>query len=245
LNDSVIQEPKTIQVLNSARQGWQSSKANALPGLVIASIGALIVAAYYISPGVQESLNGLLLLREQYGIWFSVVASIIGAGLIPGVYLIIIGRTRSGWYAVLDLAFTCLVFALTTVAIDLFYQFQDWLWGSVITVTVVLGKVFLDQFIFTPLVGLQIPAIGFRFRDMAYDRNALSLSLRDHWLLKVIIPMLVACWLTWIPGTLVIYSLPLPLQIPMMVLIQCFFSLVLAHASATVTKNAASDSVVS
>jgi hypothetical protein len=211
--------------------GWQSAKANVLPGLVIVLIAALIVVIYYQLPVVNDTLNGLVNLRQQLGIWFSMAASAFGAGLIPGLYMILTGRSRHGLRVVLDLLFTCIVWAITAVTLDRFYVVQAWLWGTAVTLQVLLVKMLVDQLIFTPLVGVQIPALGSRLRDMNYDLRSLGRAIRGDWLIGVTIPMLVPCWLTWIPGSLVIYALPLPLQIPMMVLIQCFFALEVAYAS--------------
>lgn len=213
------------------REGWQSAKANAVPGLVIVCLAGLLVAAYYLFPAVAASLLGLQNLRDRWGIWFSMAASAIGAGVIPGLYLIASGRARRGRRAVVDFVFTCLVWSATALAIDRFYAFQAWLWGPSVSLPIIFGKMLVDQVLFTPLLGIQIPAFGIRLRDLNYDLPALGRALREDWLIKVIVPMLVAAWLTWIPGTLVIYALPLSLQIPMFVFIQCFFALEVAYAS--------------
>jgi hypothetical protein len=226
-----VRPTKTQRLLLAAKEGWRSAKANVIPGLVIVCLAGLLVASYYSFPAVAASLQGLQNLRGRWGIWFSMAASALGAGVIPGLYLLSIGKARRGWRAVLDLVFTCLVWAATALLIDRFYAFQAWLWGPASGLPVLLGKMLFDQFIFTPLLGIQIPAFGFRIRDMNYDLSALRRALREDWLIKVVAPMLVACWLTWIPGTLVIYALPLSLQIPMMVLFQCFFALEVAFAS--------------
>ena len=222
---------QTRRLLTEARNGWLSAKANVVPGLVIVFIAGLLAAAYYVFPLVGTSLQGVQQLRRQWGIWFSMAATALGAGIIPGIYLLIIGKARRGGRAGIDLLYICVVWAVDGLAIDRFYVFQNWWWGSAVTPQIVLGKMFIDQFLFTPLLGIQIPAFGLRLRDMNYNLFSFGRALHQNWLLKVIVPMLVACWLTWIPGTLVVYALPLSLQIPMMVLIQCFFSLEMAHAS--------------
>jgi hypothetical protein len=226
-----ISSSQSRRLLAAIRNGWQSAKANILPGLVIVFLAALIVVAYYQFPDVNDTLKGLVNLRQQLGIWFSMAATALGAGLIPGLYLILAGRSRHGLRGVVDLLFTCFVWAVAAIALDRFYVFQAWLWGTAVTLRVLLLKMLVDQLIFTPLVGVQIPALGSRLRDMNYNLRSLGRAIRGDWLISVTIPMLVACWLTWIPGSLVIYALPLPLQIPMMVLIQCFFALEVAYAS--------------
>jgi hypothetical protein len=194
----------------------------------------LIVISYYQIPAVSASLEGLVEFRRRLGVWFAMAASSIGAGIIPGVYLKLVGRGRPGLRGVLDILFGCLVWAAVAFSLDRFYIFQDWLWGSAVTVPVLLGKVLIDQLVFSPLVGVQIPGIGFRFREADYRPGALWKEIRGDWIFGVTVPLLVACWLTWVPGSLVIYALPLPLQIPMMALIQCFFALEVAYASSKV-----------
>jgi hypothetical protein len=229
---NTISSTPSRPLLAAIRDGWQSAKANVVPGLVIVSLAGLIVVAYYRIPAVDHSLQGVQKFREKWGVWFSMAASAFGAGMVPGLYLILTRKeARRGRRTVVDFFYTCLVWASSAVVIDRFYAFQAWLWGQSVTLPILFGKIFADQFIFTPVIGIQIPAFGFRLRDMNYDLRALKQSFQENWLIKVIVPMLVACWLTWIPGTLVIYSLPLSLEIPMMVLIQCFFALEIAYAS--------------
>jgi hypothetical protein len=223
------------RILESARNGWLGARENFVPGLVIIFFAALLVAAYYAFSSVRDALVGLQSLRNSWGLAFSMLTSAIGGGLLPGLYLMAVGKSRHDGRGFLDLFFTCLVWATNIIWIDNFYNFQDWFWGPSITFRVIISKVLLDQFVFTPLLTIQYIAIGFRLRDLNYAFKALGHALKDDWNIKVIIPMLVSCWLTWIPGTLVVYSLPLTLQLPLMVLIQCFFALEMAFVSSKMT----------
>jgi len=223
------------RTLESAHNGWLGAKENLIPGLVIIFFAVLLVAAYYAFVAIQDVLEGLQTLRESWGLTFSILTSAIGAGLIPGLYLVASGKSRRDKRGFIDLLFTCFVWATDIIWIDYFYQFQDWFWGPSVTFGIVIAKMLFDQFVFTPFLSIQHVAIGLRLRDLNYDFKALGRALRDEWGIKVIVPMMVSCWLTWIPGTLVVYSLPLPLQLPLMVLIQCFFALEMAFVSSKMT----------
>ena len=225
------------RILESARNGWLGARENFIPGLVIIFCAALLVAAYYAFSSVRDALEGLQSLRNSWGLAFSMLTSAIGPGLIPGLYLMLVGKSRHDGRGFLDLFFTCLVWATNMIWIDNFYNFQDWFWGPSIGFGIIISKMLLDQFVFTPFLSIQHVALGFRLRDLNYDFKMLGSALRDDWIIKVIIPMMVSCWLTWIPGTLVVYSLPLPLQIPLMVLIQCFFALEMAFVSSKMIDN--------
>lgn len=223
------------RIIASAQEGWNGAKANLIPGFVIICIAALLVAAYYVFPAVQNVLIGLQGVRQSLGIKFSMLSGALGAGAIPGLYLIFMGKARRDRRGFFDLFITCLIWATSMVLIDYFYTFQDWFWGAAVTFKILISKMFLDQFVFTPFLSIQYLAVGFRLRDLNYDFKLLGQALRDDWAIKVIIPMMVSCWLTWIPGTLVVYSLPLALQVPLMVLIQCFFALEIAFVSSKIT----------
>jgi len=211
------------------------ARENLVPGLVIIFIAALLVAAYYTFSPVRAALVGLQSFRNSWGLAFSMVTSAVGAGVIPGLYLMAVGKSRRDARGFVDMLFTSFVWATNMIWVDTFYSFQDWFWGPSITLGVIVSKMLLDQFVFTPFLSIQHVALGFRLRDLNYDFKTLGSALRDDWVIKVIIPMMVNCWLTWIPGTLVVYSLPLPLQIPLMVLIQCFFALEMAFVSSKMT----------
>lgn len=225
------------RIFESARNGWLGARENFIPGLVIIFFAALLVAAYYAFSSVRDALEGLQSLRNSWGLAFSMLTSAVGPGLIPGLYLMLVGKSRHDGRGFLDLFFTCLIWSTNMIWIDTFYNFQDWFWGPSIGFGVIISKMLLDQFVFTPLLSIQHVALGFRLRDLNYDFKMLGSALHDDWIIKVIIPMMVSCWLTWIPGTLVVYSLPLPLQIPLMVLIQCFFALETAFVSSKMIDN--------
>ena len=219
------------RVLVSAQDGWQGARENLVPGLVIIFFAGLLVSAYYAFSSLRDALEGLQSLRNSWGLAFSMLTSAIGAGVLPGLYLMAVGKSPRDSRSFLNILFTSFVWATNMIWVDNFYNFQDWFWGPSVNFGIVISKMLLDQFVFTAFFSIHHVGIGFRLRDLNYDFKALGRALRDDWVVKVTIPMLVNCWLTWIPGTLVVYSLPLPLQIPLMVLIQFFFALEMAFVS--------------
>ena len=219
------------RVLVSAQDGWQGARENLVPGLVIIFFAALLVASYYTFASLRDALEGLQSLRNSWGLAFSMLTSAIGAGVLPGLYLMAVGKSPRDSRGFLNILFTSLIWATNMIWVDNFYNFQDWFWGPSATFGIVISKMLLDQFAFTAFLSIHHVGIGFRLRDLNYDFKALGRALKDDWIIKVTIPMLVNCWLTWIPGTLVVYSLPLPLQIPLMILIQFFFALEMAFVS--------------
>ena len=227
------------RLLEAAQQGWQGAKANLVPALAIILLAALLVLSYYSFESVRVALTGLQNLRTSWGIGFAMLSSALGAGIIPGLFLMATGKARRDARGYVDILFTSLVWATNMIWVHYFYAFQDSFWGSGVTLKILVSKMLLDQFVFTPFLSIQHMAIGFRFRDLNYDFKALGRAFRDDWTIKVIMPMLVNCWLTWIPGTMVVYSMPLALQIPLVALIQLFFALEMAFVSSKMNAPAA------
>ena len=79
------------RVLVSAQDGWQGARENLIPGLVIIFFAGLLVSAYYAFASLRDALEGLQSLRNSWGLGFSMLTSAIGAGVLPGLYLMAVG----------------------------------------------------------------------------------------------------------------------------------------------------------
>ncbi len=52
---------------------------------------------------------------------------------------------------------------------------------------------------------------------------------RPGWMMREIVPVLIANLGVWLPTVCIIYTLPTVLQLPLENLVLCFFTLMLAH----------------
>lgn len=69
--------------------------------------------------------------------------------------------------------------------------------------------------------------IAFTFRDthFSFVRTWALVRTRKFWRREV--PQsIIACWMVWLPAVTLIYCLPGSLQIPLFVLVSCFWSLI-------------------
>jgi hypothetical protein len=122
------------------------------------------------------------------------------------------------------------------VEVDGLYRLQDWLFGNELNLRTIATKVCVDQFVYCPLWSAPVTAIFYGWKDDGFTWK----SFRSQFSLRLFtfeIPsVLLAIWLVWIPATAIIYSLPLPLQIPLFNLALCFFVLLVSMLGQTKEK---------
>ena len=117
--------------------------------------------------------------------------------------------------------------AFKGLEVDLLYQFQAWIFGNNNDFKTVAAKVFVDVAIYAPLIGLLNCIIFYIWRDNGYSISKTRASLGEHWYLRKVLPALISNFCVWFPSTIIIYNLPLALQLPVQNLILCFWVLIL------------------
>jgi hypothetical protein len=65
------------------------------------------------------------------------------------------------------------------------------------------------------------------WQNERFRTSVVATIFSQEFLNKKIIPTQIAVWCVWLPGVSLVYSMPPLLQLPMAVLIQCFWVLIL------------------
>jgi hypothetical protein len=115
---------------------------------------------------------------------------------------------------------------LMGMIVDVFYRCQTAWFGDGSSVAAVVPKVIVDQFLFSPLFSNPVMVGYFALCAGAFRREAWRQVLQIGFYVEKVVPVMVAGWMIWIPGVTVVYSMPQLLQIPVAVIIQCFWVLV-------------------
>jgi hypothetical protein len=210
-------------------KGCQAARRNRLPGFVMWLFGIAIVGGYFFVPAVHELLNSIGRFKIEMGWKFSLVSTAMFGGLIPAL----VARTiRANEQEPITLGFmgaNTILWAYKGVEIDLFYHFQAWLFGNSNTVTTIAIKTICDQFVMVPLFGIVNVVLFYRWRDRGYSISLRGIpsALGRNWYSRLILPVLIANWVVWIPAVAMIYTLPTALQLPVQNLILCFWVLIL------------------
>lgn len=232
-SDRPLSPGAEVSVLRQAWEtGWRAAHQNWRAGLVLWLFGATIVAAYAYWPAATKFFDRWGELKTQGGLWFSAISTALFGGLVPTwIAALTKGTPSTNGAPRHSLSFLLLTNGLLWAAkgceIDLWYRFQAWLWGSATGWYGLLGKTFLDQAIYVPIFGLINVLLFVRWRDAGFSIARMLTELGPQWYRREVVPVLISNWLVWIPAVMLIYVLPLPLQLPIQNLVLVFWILVL------------------
>ena len=210
--------------------GWDATRANAKPALIIQAIMLALAIAFYTNANVAEALRRLAEFKREHGLVFIIVASVLAGAVIPEIFLILFfqrGRPQTG--NLRNLAFTIPVWGFDGSLVDLLYRSEAHWLGDVATAPVVLGKILIDQFGYNVFFAAPFGVLTYEWKNSGISIGPLrDLFTWRHYRDKII-PTLVATWAVWIPLMAIIYSLPLALQFPMFGLALSFWVLLLTY----------------
>ncbi|MCK9589091.1 MAG: hypothetical protein M0Q93_06965, partial [Terrimicrobiaceae bacterium] len=110
--------------------------------------------------------------------------------------------------------------------VDQFYRLQSIWFGNGHDWPTLLSKVLVDQFLFSPFLSAPVVVGWFLLRDEGFRRSAWAKIFCADFIFEKVFPVAVASWCVWIPGVILVYSMPPLLQVPVAVLIQVFWVLI-------------------
>ncbi len=211
------------------RAGWRAARANLVPGIVLWTVGLILVVGYYWSPPVHAALERVTGLRSQLGILFPIIGTVICGGILPILYLRRDPANRAS-YQFRNCVFLVLFWAYKGVEIELWYRFLAFLVGADNSVRTVAIKSLLDQAIYCPFYAVPMTVLGLSFNHVGLRLGPLVADFRaGGWYRRHILPTLIANAAVWIPVVCLVYSLPLSLQALLFDLVLCFYILLVAH----------------
>ena len=204
--------------------GVRAARANLVPGLVLQIAAASFVVAYYLSPGFNGLLQHVAGWQYRYGIVFTMLMRVAFNGIVPAIFCALTPglRVRRPWAALL---FGMVWWAFMGANTHGFYHLQVRLWGAEAGVGTVLLKTATDMLVYSPFYASPIVAIAHLWQDQNYSWRATRLQLGRGWYRRIVMPNQVPGWTFWIPGVMILYSLPTDLQLPMSALLGCFWAL--------------------
>jgi len=202
-------------------------RANLLPGLLLQGLMAAFLFAYFTHEGTRNFLSVVAGVKQEAGLAFAFFSYVVAAAVLPELLRIVFfqsGRpTRGNLRSFLAAA---PAWGLMGIVVDVFYRYQAAWFGDGATLASVVPKVIVDQFVFSPFFSNPVMIGYFTLCAEGFRRSAWKNVLRPGFFVEKVVPVMVAGWMIWIPGVSVVYSMPQLLQIPVAVIIQCFWVLV-------------------
>lgn len=206
-------------------------KQNLVPGIILQVFVMLVIGGYYWLEPVTVFFGKVAQFKESTGLLYSGVSTAVFAGLIP----FLIQKSRPAFrdrIPTMHLTFFLTFWFFMGMEFDLMMRFQAWLFGTDGSLSTTLYKTAADMLIYTPLCGLPTIAIALLWRQHGFDFGKTLEMVRDkQWWSNQYMSMLIANWTVWPIAIAAVYSLPLPLQIPVQNLIMCFWCVLLIFLS--------------
>ncbi|QDL52804.1 hypothetical protein [Rhodoferax aquaticus] len=200
-------------------------QANFLPGLVLWSCLAALLAAYASSASVQAGLAQWGLVKQAWGYPFAFASYVVFAVVVPEAlgFLVLKQTWSPGKWR--EMGYAALVFGTVGVTVDMFYALQVSLFGEGHDSATLAKKMVFDQFVYSPVSNWFVVAL-FAWRENGYHASTWRVALSAHFMSTRYLPMLVALWCVWIPSVLVIYFMPTALQFPVASIVLSFWILI-------------------
>jgi hypothetical protein len=212
----------------SLRAAVLAARRNFWPGLFLQALLLLFLAAYLWHEPTQKGLATVAGWKQEAGFLFAAFSFLLASAFLPELLRVLFfqkGRlTRQNWWNFLT---STPLWMGMGVLIDLFYRLQLHLFGDGSDWAVLLPKVLVDQFLFSPFIAQPIIVCYLTWRDARYATSVWPGMLRLSFYLEKVLPLQVAAWCLWIPGVTLVYFMEPLLQIPTAVLIQAFWVLIL------------------
>ncbi len=212
------------------RAGLLAARANVVPGVVLSFFAVGLLLAYWYLPAAGAVLERVGEWKVAGGFAFSAVSTAIFGGVLPGL----VQRVRPTLRHTMPwrhLLFLTAFWAYKGVEVDLLYRLQAMWFGGGHDLATLVKKVVVDQGVYVPLLAVPPTVLAYAFKDADLSLRRTLEPIRRQglrgWLYRVALPVGLSNWGVWIPAVIVVYCLPLPLQLPMQNLVLCFWSLLL------------------
>jgi len=210
----------------SLRLAGAAAKANFLPGLLLQCLMLVFFSLYVAHEGTRRFLGDVAHVKQEAGYAFSFFSYAIAGGVMPELLRIAFFQSGKPTRRNLWLLLTAAPFwGGLGMLVDLLYRLQAVWFGNGHDWLTLLCKTLVDQLLFSPFLSAPLIVGWFLLRDEGFRPSAFRMIFRADFIFEKVVPVAVAGWCVWIPGVLLVYSMPPLLQIPVAVFIQVFWVL--------------------
>lgn len=209
----------------------QAFKANVKPGVILWVFMLIFFAFYATNAAFSAGLGRVSALKLSVGYPFSFGVYVLFAALLPEIFKIIFFQKRKVSVQNLhNLIFVGLLFGMIGIVTDIFYGYQALWFGEKDDLKTLFCKAFVDQGLYSPVANFLLVSIFF-LRENGIKTAAMKTILTAEFALIRVLPVIVAGWCVWVPGVMLVYSMPTALQLPVASLILCFWVLIFSFVA--------------
>jgi len=207
-------------------------RENAIPGLFLQALMLGFLGLYLWNDGMRQFLERVARLKQESGFAFGILSYVIAAAVLPEVLRVLFfQRGRVTGKNVRNFLGAAPMWGAMGLVVDLLYRLQARWFGDGSDLWTILPKVLVDQFLFSPFISVPIIVGWLEWRDAGFRAGALRQIFSLEFVGSRMFPIMVAGWCVWIPGVSLVYFMPSPLQLPVAVIIQIFWVLLITTLS--------------
>ncbi len=213
---------------SAVRKGLAAVRVNLVPGMILWTVGAAVLVGYFYIDSVHEAMDRVAAVKERWGLLFAVVSTATFGGLLPVLLRPLTPQGTLGG-SLRDLPFFLAFWGIKGIEVDLLYRGLAAAFGEQPGPLGVAAKVSIDQLIYVPLWAIPTTVLPFLWHERGHSvrRTRAAMGPGLGWYPQRVWPVIVVNWCLWTPVVVVIYLLPLPLQLPLQNLVLCLWSLLL------------------
>lgn len=201
-------------------------RKNLAPILLIQSVGAILVASYFLSEAVRVFAQQIAEVKQAGGVPFAFLAGYVAGGLLPEIAKFITGRRhRYSRTHVVRVLWTGFVYGLIGILIFFLYDLQGKWFGNGNDLVTLTLKTAVDMGIFTPLVSVPMAAALFAWWKAGFDWEFWKRVFTLKFYQEEVVSKLPLCWAYWTPFLYLTYALPIDLQFPFAIVAESAWSI--------------------
>lgn len=205
-----------LRLADVVRPGLRAIRAVWRPFTLVLVCAAALVVAYYSVPAFTRACENIAQAKARWGYLFSAVGGVVAGSFVPELFKRLTLPGHRIFHRIGEIALDCLYFAGMGVLVDMLFRVLNIVVGIEPSPRNAAVKMLMDQFIFTPTLGVGIAAVYFPLRQSGWDFARIFRGFgTPRWYVLRVMPLLVPGWCFWIPMTFLVYSLPSLLQMPM------------------------------
>ena len=211
--------------MDSIRIGWNSIKANRLPMVVLWVAVLMLVVAYYQVPEFAGLLAPVRIWQSRHGAIAAFATQFVFCGVVPAVFLHTVREIRTE-HSLLKCLLQSVWSGCWGVVYLWFYSLQARMFGEGHDIATLLSKTAFDEFVWSPFTSVPLTSLFFLWLGSGFSFKRSIRTCREGFFGRVMLPTLFSNWAVWIPAVAAVYAFPLDLQIFMLGLASCFWTLV-------------------
>jgi len=213
--------------------GLRAARVNLLPGLFLQALMACFIAAYLLHDGTAAFLARVGEAKQEIGYAFAFVTYMISGAFLPELLKIVcFQRGRPSLANLQSFATTGPFLGFMGMTVDFFYRCQNVWFGSGNDWQTLVIKVLVDQILYSPFIANLCCTAFFTMQAGRFSRSTAASLFTLDFITEKVLPVQIAGWGFWFPAVTCIYFMPPQLQIPVAVLVQTFWVLMLTTITA-------------